>query len=772
MCLILAFSTFSNAGTILADEENKNIDGKSLDGIIESSKQSENPSIENEVTNKNTISKEENIQKTEQQAQSTEAPKEGNANSWRYSQGNWTPPAESIIKAKAAFTPWSKYNGQFLNSRGEVIAGATKKGIDISEHQGIINWNTVKYGSDIDYAIIRCGYGMDMTSQDDKQWVRNSSEAERVGMPYGVYLYSYANTIDKARSEAQHVLRLVRGKRLSYPIYYDMEDNIQLNGLTNQQRYEIAATFVNTIRAQGYEVQIYANLNWWNNYLNHPGFNQWGKWVAQYNYRCDYNSPYNMWQCTSQGTVPGINGNVDINFLMNGAKGDYWQDTDDGKYYYVNGVKFTGFRHINGNWYYFDPLKNGKMQTGWVTIGSTNYYFNDSGHRMHGSQKIDNIWYFFNTNGDMHKGWRDVDDTKVYHDNDGKMVYGDYTIDQVVYYFLENGKLASGLINRGGQDYWYSGGLKIVNGEAYHEGRWFYVGADGKTLVTGWIEHSNAKYYYKPVEGRTHGPQKIDEKHYYFGNDGKMLTNEHVAENGCWHYFTADGTMAEGFTEIGQNTFYYEMGTGAKVYGRKLINGKWYHFGHNGIMLKNEHVAENGYWHYYTANGTMAEGFTEIGQNTFYYAKESGAKLYGRQSIDGKWYHFGGNGIMLKNEHVAENGYWHYYTADGTMAEGLTQIGNNTFHYEEKTGAKTYGRKLLNGKWHHFGHNGIMLKNEHVAENGFWHYYAEDGAMAEGFTQIGNNTFYYAKGTGKKLYGRHLIDGKWYDFGHDGKLVK
>ena len=94
--------------------------------------------------------------------------------------------------------------------------------IDVSEHNGTINWESVK-AAGIQGAIIRCGYGMDMTSQDDKQWSRNVSECERLGILYGVYLYSYADNADKARSEAQHVLRLIKGRKLSFPVYYDLE---------------------------------------------------------------------------------------------------------------------------------------------------------------------------------------------------------------------------------------------------------------------------------------------------------------------------------------------------------------------------------------------------------------------------------------------------------------------------------------------------------------------------------------------------------------------
>ena len=95
----------------------------------------------------------------------------------------------------------------------------------------MINWEKVKNTGKVDFAIIRCGYGMNewnettqTWTQDDPQWEYNTSECERLNIPYGVYLYSYADTTEKAKSEAEHVIRMLEGKNLSYPIYYDMED--------------------------------------------------------------------------------------------------------------------------------------------------------------------------------------------------------------------------------------------------------------------------------------------------------------------------------------------------------------------------------------------------------------------------------------------------------------------------------------------------------------------------------------------------------------------
>ncbi len=187
------------------------------------------------------------------------------------------------------------------------------KGIDVSVHQGKIDWQKVK-DAGIDYAILRCGYGSDITSQDDSQFARNMAECERVGMPFGVYLYSYANSVEKAKSEAQHVLRLVKGHKLQYPIYYDLEDSGTTGKCSKALILEMAKAFVDILESEGYWVGIYANTYWNNAYLTDSWYDTKARWVAQYNSKCTYKGEYGMWQYSSKGKVNGISGNVDMNY--------------------------------------------------------------------------------------------------------------------------------------------------------------------------------------------------------------------------------------------------------------------------------------------------------------------------------------------------------------------------------------------------------------------------------------------------------------------------
>lgn len=150
-----------------------------------------------------------------------------------------------------------------------------RKVIDISVHNGDIDFKKVK--SHVDGVIIRCGYGSDIKSQDDKKWKQNVEGCIDNGIPFGVYIYSYAKTNEMAISEAEHVIRLVKPykDKLSYPVYYDLEEDGTQKGAVERAR-----TFAKVLTDAGYVVGMYANQNWWDNYL--VGLNEFTKWVAKY----------------------------------------------------------------------------------------------------------------------------------------------------------------------------------------------------------------------------------------------------------------------------------------------------------------------------------------------------------------------------------------------------------------------------------------------------------------------------------------------------------
>lgn len=198
---------------------------------------------------------------------------------------------------------------------GTVVSGAYAMGIDVSKNNGVIDWQAVKK-SGVEFAIIRCGYGSDLVNQDDSQWEANVTGCEKNGIPYGVYLYSYADTKAKAVSEARHVLRLLKGHRPAYPVYFDMEDSYVFRRTTAKQRGQIAAAFCEEIKKAGYKTGIYSSKYYFERELTDPVFEKYGRWVAQWNRKCTYSRKYQMWQASKIGRVNGINGYVDVNYLI------------------------------------------------------------------------------------------------------------------------------------------------------------------------------------------------------------------------------------------------------------------------------------------------------------------------------------------------------------------------------------------------------------------------------------------------------------------------
>ena len=189
---------------------------------------------------------------------------------------------------------------------------ATGWGIDVSEHNGNVNWNAVKVAG-CSFAIIRTSFaGGNTGGRLDYKWERNVSECERLGIPYGVYVYSYAETSSDALDEANYVINALKGRSISLPVYYDLEDKC----LPKDQAslLKLTQTFCDKIKQAGYIPGVYSNLNWWTNKLTSSAYNQYRRWVAQYNYQCDYKGSYDIWQYSSNVKIPGCSGVFDANY--------------------------------------------------------------------------------------------------------------------------------------------------------------------------------------------------------------------------------------------------------------------------------------------------------------------------------------------------------------------------------------------------------------------------------------------------------------------------
>ncbi len=172
-------------------------------------------------------------------------------------------------------------------------------GIDISEFNGDVNIAAMK--GKIDFVIIRCGYGGDYSYQDDIRYRENVGKCRAAGIPFGVYLYSYARNTDMAKSEARHTIRLLRGLTPLYGVWYDVEDRT-LPG--NEQLTKNCLAFYNELKNAGYYCGLYASLSWMRDRLNSPRLSHIDRWVAQWTGELQYPGA-GIWQYTDRGLVNG-----------------------------------------------------------------------------------------------------------------------------------------------------------------------------------------------------------------------------------------------------------------------------------------------------------------------------------------------------------------------------------------------------------------------------------------------------------------------------------
>lgn len=158
------------------------------------------------------------------------------------------------------------------------------KGIDVSYCNGSVNWNIAKNG--LDFAILQLGYGSDSTNQDDCQFKRNVSECERLHIPWGAYLYSYAMNESNVYSELNHALRLLKGHHPTYPIFIDLEDADGYKGRNGgipsaRVMTNIAKIFCSGIVKAGYKAGYYCNRDWYYNHLYPTELKQYSFWYAR-----------------------------------------------------------------------------------------------------------------------------------------------------------------------------------------------------------------------------------------------------------------------------------------------------------------------------------------------------------------------------------------------------------------------------------------------------------------------------------------------------------
>ncbi len=207
----------------------------------------------------------------------------------------------------------------FYSPSGKYLGDTKVKVIDVSYYQGIIDWDKFASDSDCYGVILRLGYYDTL----DKMFERNINEIKRLNIPYGIYLFSYATTLNGALKEMNFTNQMINKYNIepTLGIYYDIESwntkSSSSNNISKEKYDSIVQLFINGVSnyvSYKYKVKVYSGRWYAMNRLGSIA-KSYVDWVAEYNSTCKYDSNYSMWQYTSKGSIPGINGNVDISYL-------------------------------------------------------------------------------------------------------------------------------------------------------------------------------------------------------------------------------------------------------------------------------------------------------------------------------------------------------------------------------------------------------------------------------------------------------------------------
>lgn len=715
-------------------------------------------------------------------------------NSWRYENG--------VLRADLEPSDRSLY------SRDVRPEGATAWGIDVSNHQGSIDWAKVK-AAGVDYAILRCGFGEGIM---DDSFIRNVQGCKKYGIPFGVYLYCYAWDAKSAREEAEGTLSIlsragVKPSDLAFPVYYDIENTVgnknhpdygKPAGVDGNNQYHVirnnatftamAETYCNIIQNAGFEPGVYASLNWWRNYLNDAKFNSWDRWVAQYYSECTYEGTYSMWQYSSVGRVDGIRGNVDVNWYFKSRYSVGWY-LKDGSWYYrlADGTNRTGWLSIKGETYWLDPSRDGECASGLTMVEGSLYHFDPSrglamsrglfsakgktyyakpidGRLISGWQFVEGEWYFFDSAQSCaaRTGWYDEAGNRYHFDGSGVMARGWCLMDDSWYRFDYSGAMRRGWVRVG--SYWY------------------HLASNGK-MDTGWLDEGSVRYYLLPFGGMCTGWRSIDGSWYSFAPSGAMRRGW-LKQGGVWYLLQSDGRMAVGavlhegrwsrFESSGRwigyisrswaksaDGWYYVEADGSSGKGWRFVGSEWYYLDPSAHgLMKTGWFSENGTSYYLKESGAMARGWARI-DGKWYLFNPSGAMLTGWQIVGGRKYYLGDDGIMLSGRFYVD-GVEYVTDSSGALLVD-TWISNDSSEREYIDDKGSIALKLSENKLYQRCLAGWKLVTGPLSVGGRHFMATEDGIPVSGWAKDSSGHWlYFDANTYFQHHGWLKLGSTWY----------
>ena len=247
-----------------------------------------------------------------------------------------------------------------------------EKLIDVSTWNGNIDWDKV-YKSGVRYAMIRSSFGIENPNQIDNKFVRNITNAVKAGVKCGVYHYSYAQSADEAKKEAGFCLKTIKGYKIDLPVAFDIEDSSQTH-LGKDTLTSIVIAFCDKIKSAGYTPMLYCNPSWLNSYLHKDKLlGKYDLWLAHWG----VSSPgfdCAIWQYSENGSVSGISGSVDMNWIFKDYITKKPTKTKNGdKVKVINKTSFLRSQPI------FDDLGGSSKKLKTLKVGTVGEFISDNG---------------------------------------------------------------------------------------------------------------------------------------------------------------------------------------------------------------------------------------------------------------------------------------------------------------------------------------------------------------------------------------------------------
>lgn len=432
---------------------------------------------------------------------------------------------------------WGTYNNTkaFFDYQNNLFVQQAKGVIDVSEWQGDIDWAKAK-ADGVEGVIIRLGYGEGNNA--DKKARRNISECKRLGIPFGIYWYSYADTPSIAKGEGADVVAKlkqfgVNASDLAYPVYYDLEKWTWKGHQppTDPNVYnDIVNNWYSALQSAGYKnLGVYSYTSYLQGPLKHADIYAKTTWVAQYGARMGFDSFQTNsrgWQYTSSGKVDGISGNVDMNAFGNKefVNGGHWVTKNGQKYWRDSDGSLARSKEIydpeSNAWYWIDS--DGTMAHDKDVYLRSNggkwVRYDSNGHMIKGEDFRYGVWYNFDfTTGAMSKGMTYLSNGNkwVYYDMvTGKMAHGEaylnFDKEHSGWYLFDNitGARCTGDIfirANGGKWVRYDQKTgKMVKGLQKQNGLWYYFDPVTGAMAHGntWVPQWQAWHYFDSVTGR------------------------------------------------------------------------------------------------------------------------------------------------------------------------------------------------------------------------------------------------------------------------------